>query len=584
MKGVLKFASPYVYQGGSGKNEGEEQADVNVLNLHLGKLSQNAGQTVTGDPNYCSNCRGILNQLSKFEQQKDTQSWTCDFCGTVNKVNLEPEELPKDSDLEYIIGEVAGGNAPAYSENDTMVLFCIDTSGSMCVTSTVTSQSSSKAAGKNVNSSLSKFVERGANQRLPNEGANVDYISRLDSVRKAVIAQIDLFHSQYPNKKLGIVTFSDDVQVIGDGTIEPVTITGDKLDNYDELEKVGTEIAMKHGISTTKVPLIKQLSGLEEQGGTALGPALLISVAMAAKQPGSKVIICTDGLANIGLGSMDESSQKATAAKFYDSVSLYAKENGVTVSVITIAGTDCSMENLGKVADITGGDVEIVDPAQMQQNLSNLVNNPVIATNVSVTLVSHPFVTFDPNDVSSVYLQVGNVHADTEIPFKFNISEKCNMEKVPFQLQIISKRIGGPRCVRVITYGKSLTRDRALAERDVDVEVIGVHVSKAAARLVQEGKYNAARSEAVQHKKMLERAVHTDEQKAMMAQYHQHLDYAEEELGHAEKIELAQGVDLSRVSESVEGLARMRSHMRDDRTAAVMYQLKGRKAQQCVVQ
>ena len=47
--------------------------------------------------------------------------------------------------------------------------------------------------------------------------------------------------------------------------------------------------------------------GLEETGPTALGPALLTSIAMAAEgYPGSIVVLCTDGLANIGLGAFDE--------------------------------------------------------------------------------------------------------------------------------------------------------------------------------------------------------------------------------------------------------------------------------------
>lgn len=47
--------------------------------------------------------------------------------------------------------------------------------------------------------------------------------------------------------------------------------------------------------------------GIEETGPTALGPAVLTSVALAAEgKPGSTVVICTDGLANIGLGAFDE--------------------------------------------------------------------------------------------------------------------------------------------------------------------------------------------------------------------------------------------------------------------------------------
>lgn len=44
---------------------------------------------------------------------------------------------------------------------------------------------------------------------------------------------------------------------------------------------------------------------LEEGGQTALGPALLYSVQLAARKPGGQVLLCTDGLANLGLGRLD---------------------------------------------------------------------------------------------------------------------------------------------------------------------------------------------------------------------------------------------------------------------------------------
>jgi len=53
--------------------------------------------------------------------------------------------------------------------------------------------------------------------------------------------------------------------------------------------------------------LIDKLTEIEETGPTALGPAIITSVCMAAEGgQGSKVVVCTDGLANIGLGAFDE--------------------------------------------------------------------------------------------------------------------------------------------------------------------------------------------------------------------------------------------------------------------------------------
>jgi len=51
---------------------------------------------------------------------------------------------------------------------------------------------------------------------------------------------------------------------------------------------------------------LNKFEKLEEKGKTALGPGLLSSLGMASKgKKGSTVVICTDGLANVGIGSME---------------------------------------------------------------------------------------------------------------------------------------------------------------------------------------------------------------------------------------------------------------------------------------
>lgn len=73
---------------------------------------------------------------------------------------------------------------------------------------------------------------------------------------------------------------------------------------------------------------------LEEGGQTALGPALLLSVTIAKAVPGSKVIVCTDGMANIGLGSLDVGDDEAAyeqASAFYKDVGTMATEAGLVL-------------------------------------------------------------------------------------------------------------------------------------------------------------------------------------------------------------------------------------------------------------
>lgn len=87
-------------------------------------------------------------------------------------------------------------------------------------------------------------------------------------------------------------------------------LVGDKLNDYDFLMMNGASEGsqrLQNSIKDTKVPLQQKLLSLEETGPTALGPAMLTAIAMASEgAPGSSVVLCTDGLANVGLGAFDE--------------------------------------------------------------------------------------------------------------------------------------------------------------------------------------------------------------------------------------------------------------------------------------
>lgn len=67
--------------------------------------------------------------------------WVCEFCGTQNEVDIVPEEIPTKEDTTFIISPapvsqgVASGGAAGVE--DALVVFCIDISGSMCVTTEV---------------------------------------------------------------------------------------------------------------------------------------------------------------------------------------------------------------------------------------------------------------------------------------------------------------------------------------------------------------------------------------------------------------------------------------------------------------
>ena len=59
---------------------------------------------------------------------------------------------------------------------------------------------------------------------------------------------------------------------------------------------------------------------------TALGPALVISIFLASKLVGSRVVLCTDGCANVGVGSLESNS--AAAPEFYETLGATASSKG----------------------------------------------------------------------------------------------------------------------------------------------------------------------------------------------------------------------------------------------------------------
>ncbi len=59
------------------------------------------------------------------------------------------------------------------------------------------------------------------------------YISRKNCVLAAIEEQLLEQKKMYPNRKIGLVIFGNDVQIIGDGSQVPIVIAGDKLQKQE---------------------------------------------------------------------------------------------------------------------------------------------------------------------------------------------------------------------------------------------------------------------------------------------------------------------------------------------------------------
>ena len=66
----------------------------------------------------------------------------CEFCGTKNEVDIVSEEIPITGETTYLLTppittKGAESATPTTGMEDALLVFCIDTSGSMCVTTEV---------------------------------------------------------------------------------------------------------------------------------------------------------------------------------------------------------------------------------------------------------------------------------------------------------------------------------------------------------------------------------------------------------------------------------------------------------------
>jgi len=633
-------------RGGASQQQQQRAAyrrrvDTNVLSVNLGSLGGEVA-VQTGEPQLCRNCGACLSSVSSLQAFKEDgivlgYDWNCEFCGTYTRLELDEGELPvpEAKAVDFVIepapsalaeGTAAAAEAAQGPGAAGMVVFVLDVSGSMCVTTEVPGK---VALRGDRTSSLTRLREAGddQNQYLPGERRDATYISRLQAVQAAVNAQIEDMSARGLKTPVALVTFAGEVTIYGDGAGAPTKVAGDRLCNLEELQRLGREAGGGIcGVDESASRLKDTLFAIEESGPTALGPAVAVALGMAHGKPGAKIVLCTDGLANVGLGALDElpdgpSEARTAVEAFYEGLGETAMSQGAVVDVVSIRGDDCDLENLGTLCEVTGGSVTRVDPLGLQENFAGILQNPVLATNVHVKLLLHAGLQFrldesifeeqrqGPGDVEerraassaaavpagglSVFSKVvGNATADTELSFEYTVKDEAqiqalglqSLEHLPFQVQIEYTRLDGMKCMRVLSETRRLTRNRATAERHAKLSVLSSHVTQQTAKLAHAGDYTSARANSRAFQAVLQRCV-TNSAKPTAAgrtfeAWNADMEELDEQLMANEALEggefLAQAADGAAELQSTASMSRMRkaSRSKNDAFSSMLYSKK----------
>ncbi|KAM3859569.1 uncharacterized protein ACN63O_016103 [Diretmus argenteus] len=456
--------------------KGPLQGNPNVILVSLGKLlSEEKVLAIQGKPTSCSQCGSV--------QDSCYDNVSCELTAPPT----EPRGLPDGyQDGLFLLGPAAKLLSPA----DALLLFCIDISGSMSMASQVS------------------------------EGERVVYRSRLQFVQDAVLQCVQNLSQQQPHIRVGLITFNYQVTIHGYEEFTSRYLSGAELIDSEYLKEAAFRLPSPPPLSRTKDCLQREVLGLSESGATALGPAALLAVAMASRQPGSKVIICTDGKANTELGNLEVEDNDArtllSSTIFYQDLGQYAANQGVTVSVLSIEGTDCRLDELGRLADRTGGTVVIASPDKLHTEFEQIIENRTIATHCTVTLLLPKTLSIrgEREAGHKGTREVGNVAPNTEITFQFGANEHDSEVSAPaagsrvsVQLQIRYRQRDGREMLRVLTADRDVTDDSSAALSSLSTAIIQLNSSQASAALAVRGRFLDAMREGEMQRELVERAI-----------------------------------------------------------------------------
>jgi len=188
------------------------------------------------------------------------------------------------------------------------------------------------------------------------------------------------------------------------------------------------------------------------------------------------------------------------------------------ISVITMEGEDCSMENLGVCSDLTGGQVDMIDLNAMSTSVGAMLANAALGTGASLVLIAGPGLSVHScqhtsetrGSATATTVQLGPVSAKTDLSFQLRVSKDIDVASVPLQVQLHYTRLDGEEVVRVLSSSLQLSNSRCDAEADIDGRCVALSGIHRAAYLAQQGHYRDARSELISTCRLLQRGMKAD--------------------------------------------------------------------------
>ena len=540
------------------KKEGrvyKKEIDVNVCLIKYDGLQNEAENNVLR-LYQCQQCKSYLNKYSNIIPENDKYNWKCEFCSHENKdLIINKVDIPLNDTIENCLAPGINKELKTPEKDDSSLVFCFDISGSMCQSydvGKVLKNKFNKILGKKDNKNKFKFQNNNSDDednQFDYNMENTNYISRLDLVKCSIRDNINSLLKNAPNTKVGIVSFGSDIEVKGDCLSNVMMIKEKDMNNESKIKSLGEENTnlIKAPISESHENIIKALNATEENGSTALGPAVLMSLSLLKNAKiGSRIFLCTDGMSNLGVGNISEN--KDNAKDFYTKIGEMAKEKGIIINLITFQDSESEIDILMSVVDKSGGEIIRVNPNAILDGFNDLLENEAIASEVELRMNLNKCLTFRDqeekdlsNDGSTIYQKLGNVAKETETYYEIKFKKAMKLAEMKdinfeelknliFQIEITYRNKIGGKYVRVITKNMKVSDNKEEVEKQANYDIITACEIQKSAKLAGQGLYREAQAQAHVARKYLKKNKKVSYESYQvfnnnMNEFNQNLDY-----------------------------------------------------------
>ena len=502
-----------------------KEIDTNICVVRYNDL-KNEPENIILASHQCQKCKAYLNKYSELIKSKENEKyeWKCEFCSEINKdLVIHEKDIPKNNCVEKCLEPPKEMEKKTKEADDSSLIFCFDISGSMCQSYNVgkdLKEKFNKISKKNNKKKKIKFdIDSDEddidfnNYDFDNE--NKSYVSRLDLVKISIENNINSLLKNSPDIKVGIVSFGSEIEVKGDCLSNIMRIKEKDMNNEQKIKSLGEENTnlVKAPIKQSSAKILESLHETEENGSTALGPAVLLSLSLLKNAKiGSRIFLCTDGMSNLGVG--DISQDREGAKGYYTKIGDIAKQKGIVINLITFEDSESEIEVLMNMVKNSGGEIIRVNPNAILDGFNDLLENEVIASEVEVRMNLNKCMTFRDkeekdmiNDGSSITQKIGNASKETETYFELKFKKALklaemkdinfdDMKNLTFQCEIIYKKKNGGKYLRIISKNLKISDNKEEVEAQADFEIISTMEVQKSAKLASEGLYREAQAQA----------------------------------------------------------------------------------------